>query len=267
MSFFDHLRELRRRLWISAVTFLGATVVAIVFRDEVLSFIVEPLFRAWREVPGLPAAGPSLHYANPVDPMFTQLRLSIYAGLFVASPMLIFQLWRFVAPGLYPREKRHAWPLVIGTFVFFLGGGVFGYWVVFPLGFRFLLEYGLDVAASVAMGPTIMVNQYVDLAVGMLFGFGLVFELPLVIVFLARIGLVDHRKLLRFARYFVVIAFALSAVLTPTPDPLNQALMAGPLIVLYFLATGVAFFIQREREDRLHREDAENGGDPRAPAG
>jgi sec-independent protein translocase protein TatC len=263
MSFLDHLRELRRRLWYSALTFAVALVAALFLSDRLLEFIVGPLFRAWASVPGMPTAEPSLHYANPVDPVFTILKLSLYAALFVSAPMLLFQLWRFVAPGLYPKEKRHAYPLLLGSFVFFIGGGIFGYTVVFPLGFEFLLRFGLELSADVPLDPTIMITNYVDLAVGLLFAFGLVFELPLVIIFLGRIGLVDHRMLLRFFRYFVVIAFALGAILTPTPDPLNQALMAGPLIILYLFATLVTFFIGKGRS-KTEREPPEPdaGGSP-----
>jgi sec-independent protein translocase protein TatC len=193
-----------------------------------------------------------------------QLKLALYAGLFLSAPVLIFELWRFVAPGLYPTEKKHAWPLVALTFVFFLGGGVFGYAVVFPLGFEFLFRYGVELAGMVPIEPTIMVTNYVDLAVGLLFAFGIVFELPLVIIFLARIGLVDSRQLLRFSRYFIVIAFLVGGILTPTPDPLNQTLMAGPLIVLYFLATFVAHLIGKERKKREDRDEG-SGGEP--PAG
>jgi sec-independent protein translocase protein TatC len=266
MSFLDHLRELRKRLWIAAIFFVVATGLAIWFRNEILAFVVDPLLRAWTSVPELAKQKLSLHYSSVVSPMFVQLKLAIYAGLFFASPMLLFQLWRFVAPGLYPQEKRHAWPLVFGTFVCFVGGGLFGYYVVFPFGFEFLIRYGMDMGGWVPIEPTIMIDQYTDLAVGLLFAFGLVFELPLVIVFLARIGLVDHKQLLRFSRYFIVIAFAVGAILTPTPDPLNQTLMAGPLVVLYFLATLIAYFIGKKRDETARREDA-GGPDDDEPAG
>jgi len=257
MSFLDHLRELRKRLWLAALFFAVTTTAAVIFRDEILAFVVSPLFRAWASVPELAKKQLTLHYGSVVAPMFVQLKLAIYGGLFLAAPMLIFQLWRFVAPGLYPRERRHAWPLVAGTFVFFVGGGIFGYYVVFPFGFEFLFRYGMDLGGSFPIEPTIMIDQYSDLAVGLLFAFGLVFELPLVIVFLARIGLVDHKQLLRFSRYFIVIAFAIGGILTPTPDPLNQTLMAGPLIILYFLATFVAYLIGKKREELQRRDEAD----------
>ncbi|MBI5500468.1 MAG: twin-arginine translocase subunit TatC [Deltaproteobacteria bacterium] len=250
MSFLDHLRELRKRLWIAALFFAAAVTVSIVFRDEILAFIVDPLFRAWSAVPASKDHELKLHYGSIVSPMFVQLKLAIYAGLFFSAPMLVFQLWKFVAPGLYPRERRHVYPALIGTFFFFVGGGLFGYYVVFPFGFEFLLRYGMDLSGYFPIEPTIMIDQYMDLAIGLLFAFGLVFELPLAIVFLARIGLVDHKQLLRFSRYFIVIAFAVGAILTPTPDPLNQALMAGPLIVLYFLGTLVVVLIGKKRRKK-----------------
>jgi sec-independent protein translocase protein TatC len=268
MSFLDHLRELRKRLWIAALGFAVALTAAVIFRNELLAFIVEPLYRAWGAVPELAKHELQLHYASIVAPMFVQLKLAVYAALFLSAPLLVFQLWRFVAPGLYPREQRHVYPLLIGTFVFFIGGGVFGYLVVFPFGFEFLFRYGMDLGGWFPIEPTIMIDQYVDLAIGLLFAFGLVFELPLVIVFLARIGLVNHKQLLRFSRYFVVIAFAIGGVLTPTPDPLNQTLMAGPLIILYFAATLVAYFIGKQRREAARREEAgESDDDDDEPAG
>jgi sec-independent protein translocase protein TatC len=267
MTFLDHLRELRRRLWMSALGFAVALVVAIIFRDEILSFVVAPLFDSWAKVPQSAKQQLQLHYGSIVSPMFVQLKLAIYAALFVAAPFLIFQLWRFVAPGLYPSEKRHVYPLLFGTFVFFVGGGIFGYWVVFPFGFEFLLRYGMDLSGLFPIEPTIMIDQYVDLAIGLLFAFGLVFELPLVIIFLAKIGLVTFRQLLRFSRYFIVIAFAVGGILTPTPDPLNQTLMAGPLIILYFFATLVAYFIGKRRKEAEHREEAGEDDDEEKPAG
>lgn len=267
MTFLEHLKELRRRLWISALAFLVALTACIVFRNELLEFVTQPLYAAWAAIPELAATPLQLHFASVIDPMFVQLKLAVYAALFFAAPVLLFELWRFVAPGLYPREQRHVWPLLGGTFVCFVGGGLFGYFVVFPLGFEFLFRYGLDMSAWVPIEPTIMVDRYTDLAVGLLFAFGLVFELPLVIIFLARIGLVNHKQLLRFSRYFIVIAFAVGAILTPTPDPLNQALMAGPLVVLYFLATGVAWLIGKRRAERERREEAGDPPEGDAPAG
>lgn len=268
MTFLEHLRELRRRLWISALAFAVALTACIVFRNELLEVLTLPLYDAWAAIPELAALPLELHYSSVIDPMFVQLKLAVYAALFFAAPVLLFELWRFVAPGLYPREQRHVWPLLGGTFVCFVGGGLFGYLVVFPLGFEFLIRYGMDLSSWVPIEPTIMVDRYTDLAVGLLFAFGLVFELPLVIIFLARIGLVDHKQLLRFSRYFIVIAFALGAILTPTPDPLNQALMAGPLVLLYFLATGVAWLIGKRRKERERREEAgEPPPDDESPAG
>lgn len=268
MSFLDHLRVLRRHLWISALGFLVALVACIVFRNELLRALTLPLYDAWSRVPELAAKPLQLHFASVTDPMFVQLKLSVYAALFFAVPVLLFELWRFVAPGLYPRERRYVWPLLVASFFCFVGGGLFGYFVVFPFGFEFLVRYGVDLSSWVPVEPTIMVDRYADLAVGLLFAFGLVFELPLVIVFLARIGLVNHKQLLRFSRYFVVIAFAIGALLTPTVDPLNQTLMAGPLVLLYFLATGVAFLIGKRRAERERREAAgEEPPDDESPAG
>ena len=266
MSFLDHLRELRQRLWIGMLFFAVAVGVSVFFRDEILWFLVDPLFSAWNSVPELAKQELKLHYGSITAPMFVQLKLAVYSGLFFSAPMLVFQLWRFVAPGLYPRERRHAYPMLLLTFVFFVGGGLFGYGVVFPLGFEFLFRYGMDLTGWFPIEPTIMIDQYTDLAIGLLFAFGLVFELPLVIVFLGRIGLVDHKQLLRFARYFVIIAFAVGAILTPTPDPLNQTLMAGPLIVLYFLATFVVFLIGRKRAKAERREEAGETKDDDEPS-
>jgi sec-independent protein translocase protein TatC len=155
-----------------------------------------------------------------------------------ASPVIFLQVWRFISPGLYRHEKRVAIPFVVISTLCFLAGAAFGYWVVFPPAFKFLLGYTSDF-----LEPLPSVDEYFSLALRLFFAFGLIFELPVLMVFLGRIGLVDKPFLVKNRKYAVLIAFIVAAILTPTPDVVNQVLMAGPLVVLYEISIlAVSFF-------------------------
>src|SRR5438876_701684 len=169
------------------------------------------------------------------------LEVSFIAALFAASPIIFFQAWRFVAPGLYDSEKRLAFPFAIAASFFFVVGASFCYWLVFPVGFRFFLaEY-----QSISVAPQIRISEYLTFASRMLLAFGITFELPVVTFFLARVGVVTHRMLLGTWRYATVVIFIVAAVLTPGPDVASQLLMATPLLVLYWLSIGVAWLVAR----------------------
>lgn len=160
----------------------------------------------------------------------------------LASPVLFWQFWRFVAPGLYRHEKKVILPFVVFSTLFFLGGAAFGYSVVFPPAFRFLVGYSTDY-----LTPMPAVNEYFSLAIRLLIAFGVVFELPILMVFLAKIGLVDSAFLRRNRKYAVLLNFVIAAILTPTPDVVNQLLMAVPLVVLYEISVVAVYFFGRRR--------------------
>jgi sec-independent protein translocase protein TatC len=206
-----------------------------------------------------------MHFASPIEPFLTYVQVALIGGLFLASPVIFHELWKFIAPGLYRRERRYAIPFAIGSALFFIGGASFGYFVAFPLGFRFFLGFANDnlgamqrifggsvefsVGQPVELSPMLMMGDYFGLVWRLLLAFGLVFELPLVISFLAIAGLVSHQRLWRFNRYFIILSFLLGAALTP-PDVISQILMAGPLIVLYNASILIAWLINRRRAKR-----------------
>lgn len=270
MTFGEHLEELRKRIMRCLYAVLAACMVAYYFSDFFFVLLAQPLIRAWA------AAGlgtPKLHFANPVEPFFTYMKIALIAGVFIAAPVVFHELWKFVAPGLYKREKRYVIPFVASSALLFIGGAVFGYFVVFPLAFRFFLGFAqsnvgaaqklLGGAVKISMRqvfdltPTIMMGEYFSLVWKLLLAFGLVFELPVILFFLALVGLVDYRKLWRFNRYFVVIAFVVGAVLTPGPDVLSQALMSLPLIVLYNVSILLIFLVRRKRQAPAAADSAE----------
>ncbi len=244
MTFWEHLDELRSRLVkIVLAAMVGATM-AWFFREQVLTWLVGPFTSAW-EMNGF-ADKPQLHFPNPAGLFVAYLKLSIIAGAVMSLPIIFYQIWAFIAPGLYAREKRFAIPFVISSTALFASGAYFGMTVAFPLAFRYLLSYAGDLP-DFQINPTIMVDEYVGFISRMLLAFGAVFELPVVVFFLSVAGIVNHRHLLKFFRYFVVIAFLLGALLTP-PDLLSQFLLAIPLCVLYGISIGIAWIFSRKRE-------------------
>ena len=229
-----HLEELRTRLirMIAAVTV--AALVSWLVIEHLVDFLLAPLQQL--------RPGQSLIIGTGVtEAFFTKLKVAVIAGIFVSSPVLFFQSWRFIAPGLYDREKRVALPFSIAASIFFIAGASFCYWLVFPVAFQFFL----DEFASIGVSAQIRVSEYLSFASRMLLAFGVTFELPVVTFFLARVGLVTHLTLITWWRYAIVVIFVLAAVLTPGSDIASQMLVAAPLLVLYLLSIGVAYVFAR----------------------
>lgn len=218
----QHLLELRRRLMWSAVAVLVCTGVALAFNHQILKLLMAPA-EGFVGVPG--------H-----KPIFTELsefigaamKASLLVGLFASLPFVLYQLVMFVSPGLTPVERRYLYVLVPASLLMFLLGAAFGYRILFPPAVRFLLSFGSDIAT-----PYIRIGSYINLMVSLLFWMGVVFETPLVLWFLSKLGVVTPRFLARQRRYTVVVAFILGAVITPTFDPITQTLVAAPIIILY----------------------------------
>ena len=225
-----HLEELRSRL----IKMLGAVGVSFVACYQV----VEPLMR-WLIAP-IKQFDPKkvqIIGTGVAEAFFTKLKVAFFAGIFLASPVIFYQIWKFVAPGLYAHEKRYVKPFVFfGTF-FFVSGAYFCYRLVFPTAFGFFI----DEYASVSIEPFLKINEYLSFASRMLLAFGVVFELPVFTFFLARTGIVNHKMMIGAWRYSVVGIFIVAAVLTPGPDVASQMLMATPLLVLYVASIGVAY--------------------------
>ena len=258
MTFWEHLAELRGRLIKTALAFVVGSIVAWVFRERLLVWVTAPFAQAWTEA-GL-KGDPQLHFAAPAALFVAYIKLAMIAGFTLALPFVLYQIWAFVAPGLYSHEKRYALPFVLSSTALFTTGAYFCFRVVFPNAFRYLLSFGGEVAATrFAITPTVMIEEYITFSVRMLVAFGVVFELPVLVFFLSVAGIVTYRDLLRFARYFIVIAFIVGAVITP-PDPLSQLLLAIPLIGLYGVSVLIAFVVGRRRTKQADSTDLEDAG-------
>lgn len=240
-----HLEELRWRL-VKALLAVGVAFVAVYnVSDLLFALLTRPLLALQEDAVQLIGTGVT-------EAFFTKLKVSFIAAVFVASPVIFYQGWMFVAPGLYDAEKRYARPFVFFATIFFLLGAAFCYVVVLPVGYRFFLaEY-----ATIGVSPSIRISEYLSFTARMLLAFGVTFELPVVTFFLARLGVVTHRTMLGYFRYAVLAIVILAAVLTPGPDVASQMLMAGPLLVLYVLSIGVAYVFARPPTPAQAADDA-----------
>lgn len=231
MSILDHLRELRERLIRALVSLLVSFFLCFAFSDQIFAWLAAPMNDALKAT----GAG-SLAVTEAMEGFFVKVRTAGLSGVFLSSPLLFWQGWKFVAPGLYDREKRYVFPLVGASTGLFLGGAAFAYYVVFRWGFPVFLEMNGENVTAV-----ITISSYLSFATTLLVAFGVAFQLPVVVWFLARLGLINHRDMIRGFRYSIVIIFVIAAILTP-PDVLSQFMMAGPLVVLYGVGIIVARF-------------------------
>jgi len=243
--FMTHLEELRRRLVTCAIAIGVGFVICYFFSERLFQILVMPLKA------NMPA-GDRLIFTNLPEMFFTYLKTAFLAGALLVSPVLFHQLWIFIAPGLYQNEKRFAIPFVVCSTILFVGGSLFGYFVVFPFGFRFFLGFANDYIQAL---PS--VKQYFSFAIKLLLAFGVVFELPVVMFFLARMGLVTPELLRRKRKYAILLTFVLASILTP-PDVVTQLMMAGPLIILYEISILIATIaVKRRAAKQALKEGAE----------
>lgn len=243
MPFLEHLRELQKRMRNAAIFFLIGVIGSWTFAGDIYDWLRVPLENAWKKYPKTLPQDMHMAFGSIVEPFWVDMSVALWAGIFVSSPFIFFQLWRFVAPGLYKTERQTGVWFAVFSAVFFISGAAFCYYFVLEQLFTFLLSY-----ADSKTQPVLMLRDYFDLTRNMMLAFGAVFELPLLIYFLAKIGLVTHRGLWKFNRWFVVIAFIIGAILTPSPDVPTQVMMAVPMIVLYNLSIVVAWVVVRNRE-------------------
>ena len=241
-----HLEELRSRLIKAIIAIAVAFVVTYNFADQLFALLTRPLI--------VMSPGPvELIGTGVTEAFFTKLKVSFIAAVFLASPVLFYQVWMFVAPGLYDQEKRYARPFVVAATLFFVAGAAFCYEIVFPVGYRFFIqEY-----QTIGVSPAIRISEYLTFTARMLIAFGLTFELPVATFFLARLGVVTHHTMISYTRYAVLVIFIIAAVLTPGPDLASQLLMAGPLLVLYAASIGVAYLFAAPA--RAPEEAADDG--------
>ncbi len=233
MSLIEHLEELRRRILKALLAVVAGFLVCWAFARPIAEVLARPVYAVLPE-------GERLVFLGVTDAFVLYVKVALLAGFFLSSPIVLYQVWRFVAPGLYQRERSHALPFIFfGTF-FFVGGGAFAYFVAFPFALEFLIGMGE------AFEPQITVDRYYRFLMYIILGLGLMFELPIVIFFLARIGVVTPRFLMRHFRWAVLIIFVMAAVITPTPDVINLLLFAVPTILLYLLGVGAAALVGRK---------------------
>ncbi len=239
LTFMEHLRELRKRILHSLY---GLTIGM-----AVIGFFVEPIFH-WLMNPvraALPAGQQVLHYTSSIEPLMVYLKVAVYGGVFVAVPWILYQLWLFVAPGLYRKEKKLVFPFLASGTVLFYVGAAFCYFLIMPPAFPAMLA----IASDQTLSPMLTMSSTLSLVLGMLLGFGVVFEVPVIIAFLALIGVVQASTLAKYRRYAIVANTIIAAVITPTGDPLNLALMAVPMCIFYEIGIILARILGKKREE------------------
>lgn len=230
MPLLDHLRDLRKRLITSVAAVMVCVILCFVFSQEIWHVLVAPMNQAL-----IDTGKGTMAITSPLEGFLTYMRVAAVAGIVLASPVVFFQIWQFVAPGLYPKEQKMVLPLVIGSSTLFALGATFCYFVIFRFAFPvFLTVTTEDVQAVLSM------DAYLSVVTTMILAFGICFQLPVVVYVLARVGLVNHRDLIRVFRYAMVAIFVVAALMTPGPDVLSQSLLAIPLILLYIVSIGVA---------------------------
>lgn len=237
MSFLEHLDELRRRILYAAIALFATFLLCWSFAPEIFAVLQEPLTRYLQP-------GDKLAFTRIASPFFLYMKVAFFTGVFIASPVILWQVWAFISPGLYKRERLLAAPFIIFATLFFVAGGYFGYRTVLPMACGFFIELGQN------FKQVITVDDYFSFASKLILGMGAVFETPILIFFLARLGIVTPGFLLRKFKYAVVIIFIIAAIITPTPDMVTQSALAIPMILLYLLGIGISFAFGKKEEKK-----------------
>ena len=237
MSFLQHLEELRRRI---IYALLGVAVgfgIAWVYHVQIFGFMQNPIMIALHAH----KLDEKLVYLNPTEPFNMYLKVSLIAGLFIASPFVLYQVWAFIAPGLYRNERRYVLPFMFSTVGLFLAGGAFGYKMVYPAALDFLIGY------SAQFQPMITIGEYTNLFLVVVAGMWIIFEMPILIFFLSLLGIVSAGWMWRNLRYSILVIFIIAAIVTPTTDILNMCIFAAPMVALYVLSIAVAWLVHPTR--------------------
>lgn len=222
LTIIEHLEEFRTRLVISAIALVVTTGLSLIFTGRFMEFLL------------VPSGGIKPVFLKPTEMFITYFKVALIGGAALAMPVIVYQLIRFIVPGLKPNEKRYLYMVVPATTLLFILGLAFAYWVLLPFALRYLLTFGGDIASAM-----ISIGEYISFVTTLMLWMGLAFELPIVIVFLAKLRVVSYKQLRGYWKYALVGAFLVAAVITPTPDPFNQTLVAVPLYLLY--EVGVLF--------------------------
>lgn len=236
MSFLDHLDELRRRIIAALVGVLVGCLISFTFITKIYAFIMQPLAAM------LPS-GSKLVYTEPTEAFMLYLKMALLAGIILAAPVILWQVWLFISPGLYAREKKIAVPFIVLGSVGFVLGAAFSHYVLFPVTWRFLASFTNEYTMFMPK-----IDSIFSLYAKMMLGMGLIFQMPTLVYFLARLGLVSARFLLRHFKYAVLIIFIIAAVITPTGDPMTQTVFAAPMILLYLISIVIAWLFGKKRQ-------------------
>jgi len=261
MTFVEHLSELRVRLRNAAVIFLVLTIGSFFLVKQYFELVTLPAREAWKAA--MPGTDPVFHFQNPTEPFWVYTKLAMYAALLVSTPFIFWQLWKFVAPGLYKRERRLALVVTFFTAICFVGGAIFGYMMLSKPALTYLLGFAETFTGKIPMTirPTIMMDEMCGFMLAMLLGCGVAFELPVVLAVLGWMGLVTAKGLWRFNKYALILSAVVGGVLTPGPDVLSQVLMAGPLFGLYNISILVVWVMERAHRKRLQELEKQTGAD------
>jgi sec-independent protein translocase protein TatC len=244
MTFLEHLEDLRKRLFYSFIALFVGIVPAWFFHKELFNILARPVTQYLPE-------GTKLTFIKLTAPFMLYIKVSFLASLFLSSPFIFYQIWMFIAPGLYKKEKKYVVPLVLFTSFFFTAGAVFGYFVVFPFACRFFLSMGTE------FEPVITANDYFSLALRVLLGIAIVFELPTLSFFLSRMGILTARWMVKNFKYAVLAVFVIAAIITPTPDWMTQSIIAFPMLALYGLSILIALIFGK-RKGKKRKKDTED---------
>jgi len=245
MGFLDHLEELRRRIVYSFIAVVIGFFACWAYASRLVGIMQHPIVEVLHNHQ-LPE---KLVYLNPVDPFNLYLKVAAVAGLFITSPFVLYQVWLFIAPGLYRNEKKYVTPFMLSTVTLFLAGGYFGYRIVYPQALDFLIGFGSQ------FQPMITIEEYTSLFVTIILGMGVIFEMPILVLFLALMGIVSAGWMWRNIRYSILGIFIVAAIITPTPDIVNMCIFAAPMVGLYVLSIGVAWAVHpAQRKKRAEKK-------------
>jgi len=243
MTFLEHLEELRKRIFISFLVVLGGVIPGWFLSKPLYAILSRPLTRYLPE-------GTKLVFTKVTEPFLVYMKVAFFAAIFFTAPILFYQVWKFISPGLYKKEKRYVWPFVFFSTLFFSGGALFGYHVVFPWACRFFINVGSDFQSM------IVINDFLNFTLKFLLGIALVFEMPTLVFFLAKLGVVTARGMIRKFKYAVLIIFIVAAIITPSPDMISQVILAVPMLGLYGLSILIAWLVGRKKAARTGDEPA-----------
>lgn len=245
MSFFEHLVDLRKRLINSAIAIAIGAMIGVTIAEKVIGFIARPMQEALRRS----HQADKLIYTSPAGMINLIITSGLYIGLAIAAPYVLYQVWLFVAPGLYKHERKAAATFIMSSLFLFVAGVAFGYFIMLPYVLTFLTSFGGPFQALIS------INEYIDFILIVLLGLGVIFELPVLIFFLALFGIVTPQFLWKNVRYAILIIAIVAAIVTPTPDALTMLIFMAPMIGLYFLGIGVAAFVVRNKAKRAAMAD------------